>query len=148
MAHHVSVERMIAAPRDTLFALIADPKMHAVIDGIQSVVAPRDAAPKRLSLGATFGMDMKRGARYRITNTVVEFVEGEQIAWRHFGGHIWRYAFIDTPAGTKVIETFDYTDAHCRICLKVAGFPRKNVAAMTETLARLDRYVMTGDPEG
>lgn len=148
MAHDVRVERVIAAPRDTLFNLIADPAMHSVIDGSHSVLAVRDSSPKRLSLGATFGMDMKRGASYRITNTVVEFVDGEQIAWRHFAGHIWRYTFADTPEGTKVTETFDYTHARCRICLKIAGFPRKNLAAMTETLARLDRYVITGDPEG
>jgi uncharacterized protein YndB with AHSA1/START domain len=147
MAHKVSVERVIAASRDTLFDLIADPSKHPVIDGTRSVLAPRDSAPTRLSLGATFGMDMQRGAKYRITNTVVEFVEGEQIAWRHFAGHIWRYTFEDTPEGTRVTETFDYTHARCRICLKIAGFPRKNQAAMIETLARLDRYVTTGDAD-
>lgn len=147
MAHQVQVERIIAAPRDTLFNLIADPAMHPVIDGLQSVVAPHDTAPDRLSLGVQFGMDMKRGASYRITNTVVEFVEGEQIGWRHFGGHIWRYQFADTPSGTRVTETFDYTHSRCRICLKLAGFPRKNKAAMTETLARLDRYVTTGNAD-
>jgi uncharacterized protein YndB with AHSA1/START domain len=147
MAHKVSVERVIAASRDTVFDLIADPSKHPVIDGTRSVLAPRDSAPKRLSLGATFGMDMQRGTKYRITNTVVEFVEGEQIAWRHFAGHIWRYTFADTPEGTRVTETFDYTHARCRICLKIAGFPRKNQAAMIETLARLDRYVTTGDAD-
>lgn len=148
MAHQVQVERIIAQPRETLFNLIADPAMHPVIDGSQSVLATRGTPIDRLSLGAKFGMDMKRGASYRITNTVVEFVEGEQIAWQHFGGHIWRYQFADTPSGTRVTETFDYTRARCRICLKLAGFPRKNAAAMTETLARLDRYVTTGNADG
>jgi uncharacterized protein YndB with AHSA1/START domain len=148
MRNAVAVERSIAAPRQHLFDLIANPATHPVIDGTRSVLSPRDSAPQRLQLGATFGMDMKRGAKYRITNTVVEFVEGEQIAWRHFAGHIWRYQFADTADGTRVTETFDYTQARCKICLKVAGFPAKNRAAMVETLARLDRYVLTGDPEG
>jgi hypothetical protein len=33
------------------------------------------------------------GASYKITNTVVEFEEGERIAWRHLSGHRWRYEF-------------------------------------------------------
>jgi len=147
MPNKVSVERVIAAPRDTLFNLIADPTIHPVIDGTRSVLATRGQAPKRLSLNAKFGMDMKRGTKYRITNTVVEFVEGEQITWRHFAGHVWRYTFSDTTAGTRITETFDYSGSRWRIGLKIAGFPRKNTAAMTETLARLERYVLTGDPE-
>jgi len=147
MKNAVSVERIIAAPRTTLFDLIANPAMHPVIDGTRTVLATRGEIPERLTLGATFGMDMKRGANYRITNTVVEFVEGERIAWQHFGGHIWRYEFADTPDGTRVTETFDYRRARCVICLKIAGYPRKNAAAMTETLARLDRYVTSGNAE-
>lgn len=147
MSTSVQAEHIIAAPRTHIFDVIANPAMHSVIDGTRSVLAPRSDAPERLSLGATFGMDMKRGAKYRITNTVVEFVEGEKIAWRHFAGHVWRYEFFDVANGTRVVETFDYSGARCKICLKVAGFPAKNRAAMIETLARLDRYILTGNPE-
>lgn len=147
MGTAVSVEQIVHAPRHDVFNIIANPAMHPVIDGTRSVLAPRDTAPERLTLGATFGMDMKRGANYRITNTVVEFVENERIAWRHFAGHIWRYELFDTPDGTRVVETFDYTHARCKICLRVAGFPAKNRAAMSETLARLDRYLVTGNAD-
>lgn len=147
MKNSVSVERIIPAPRDTLFNLIADPAMHPVIDGTRSVIATREHAPERLALGATFGMDMKRGTNYRITNTVVEFVEGERIAWQHFGGHIWRWEFTDTPDGTRITETFDYRRARCVICLKLGRYPKKNRAAMTETLERLARYVTTGSAD-
>jgi hypothetical protein len=89
----VSEERIIAAEPQTLFDIIADPAMHPVIDGSGSVVAVRPGNPPRLSKGATFSMDMKIGATYKIRNAVVEFDEGRRIAWRHFYGHVWRYLF-------------------------------------------------------
>ena len=56
-------------------------------------LGPRAAkGPDRLSKGATFGVDMKLfGFPYKIRNTVVEFEEDRRVAWRHFGGHRWRY---------------------------------------------------------
>ncbi|MEX2421008.1 MAG: dimethyladenosine transferase, partial [Actinomycetota bacterium] len=114
-------------------------------DGSGSVSALRGGSPPRLSQGARFGMDMRLGARYRITNTVVEFVEGGRIAWRHFYGHRWRYEFADADAGTRVTETFDWSRARSRLALELAGFPRKNFAAMHATLARLEQLAVDGE---
>ena len=144
----VSTSRVIAADRQALFDIVADPAMHPVIDGSGTVTGARDGLPERLSEGARFGMDMKAGARYRITNTVVEFVEGERIAWRHMSGHRWRYEFRDVPEGTEVTETFDWSTAKAKLPLELAGFPKRNLAAMRATLERLDRYVTTGSAEG
>jgi len=51
----VSVERVIAAPADRIFDLLADPARHHDIDGSGSVRDAKDG-PARLELGAKFGM--------------------------------------------------------------------------------------------
>jgi uncharacterized protein YndB with AHSA1/START domain len=135
----VTVSRVIAADRQTLFDIIADPAQHPVIDGSGSVRAMRDGAPERLSLGAKFAMDMRLGASYKIENTVVEFADPDVIAWRHFNGHIWRYRFTEVAGGTEVTEQWDARTAKRRYWLLLLGFPSRNRAGMTATLDRLDR---------
>lgn len=133
----VSITKFVSANADEIFELLANPAMHAVIDGSGSVKAAKDAAPKRLSLNATFGMSMKKGAPYKITNTVVEFTEDKQIAWRHFGGHIWRYILAPTAGGTNVTEQFSYGSAKSPLALKLAGYVRNNERDMRKTLDKL-----------
>lgn len=140
----ISTSRVIAADRQALFDIVADPSMHPVIDGSGSVTAVRGDIPDRLGDRVTFGMDMHRGVRYPITNTVVEFDEGERLAWRHFSGHRWRYEFADTDGGTRVTETFDWSTARTPRALELAGFPKKNLRGMRATLARLDELATTG----
>lgn len=134
----VTVRRTIAADRQALFDIIADPAQHPVIDGSDSVRALRDGAPERLALGATFAMDMHMVADYRIVNRVVEFDEPNRIAWRHFNGHVWRYLFTDVDGGTEVTEQWDARTAHNRLALWLLGYPRRNRAGMTATLRRLE----------
>lgn len=133
----VTVERVIAAPARAIFDLIADPAMHPVLDGSGSVRRARRGNPARLSLGAKFGMDMRLGIPYRIRNTVVEFEEGRLIAWRHMGGHRWRYELEPTDGGTKVTETFDYSTALSPRGVERLGFPERNRKGMEATLERL-----------
>ena len=134
----VSVHRTIAADRQALFDIVADPAQHPVIDGSNSVRALRDGAPERLSLGATFAMDMHLATDYRIVNRVIEFDEPSRIAWRHFNGHVWRYLFTEVAGGTEVTEQWDARGAHNRLALWLLGFPRRNRAGMTATLRRLE----------
>ena len=104
----VSASRVIAASPEAIFDLLADPDQHHVIDGSGTVQAARSGNPTRLTLGAKFGMDMKMGVPYKITNEVVELEENRRIAWRHFGHHIWRYELEPVEGGTKVTESFDW----------------------------------------
>lgn len=142
-AHKVSrVTKVISASAQDIFDLLANPAMHSVIDGSESVKSAQDSAPTRLTLGAKFGMSMKVGVPYKITNEVVEFVEGSQIAWRHFGGHIWRYILkpVDGGAATEVTEEFDYAKARSPFFLKLAGYPDKNRKSMEKTLVRMQAH--------
>ena len=137
----VSVTKLIPADRQRLFDVLADPAQHPLIDGSGSVKALRPGGPSRLSLGATFSMDMKIVADYRIRNTVVEFDEPALIAWRHFNGHIWRYRFTEAPGGTEVTEEWDARGAHNRLVLLLLRYSTRNRASMVATLDRLAELV-------
>ena len=93
--------------------------------------------PGRLSPGATFAMRMRIGLPYRVTNTVVEFEEGRRIAWRHAGGHVWRYELEPVDGGTRVTETFDGSTSKAPVVLALMGVARKHPLAMEATLQRL-----------
>ena len=148
MIRQVSVERLVAAPADRIFALLADPRRHAEFDGSGTVQGVVDG-PERLSLGARFGMDMRIGAPYRMTNTVVEFEEGRRIAWqprpalrgpaRLIGGRTWRYELTPVSGGTLVRETWDIsTEMLWAPLLVLRGSTRRNMA---RTLERLEEQV-------
>lgn len=144
----VSVSRHVAAPAADVFAVLRDPALHAVIDGSGTVKASRESAGELLEMGSTFGMDMRMGVPYRIANEVVEYEDDRRIAWRHMGGHRWRYEI--TPEGDDactVTETFDWSTSKLPLVIQALGQDRKHVPNMTRTLERLDRYVTTGSPD-
>lgn len=134
---------VVDAPASEIFELLATPSRHTEIDGSGMVQGTRSNAPERLSEGATFGMKMKLGVPYPITNTVVEFEEQERIAWRHLGRHVWRYVLepVDDGARTRVTEEFDYRPALVPPALEIARYPARNGEAIEATLRRLaDRF--------
>lgn len=133
----VRVTRTVAAPPTAIFELLADPARHAEIDGSGSVRAAADDAPERLTLGSRFGMRMKIGAPYRITNEVVEFDEPNVIAWRHLGGHVWRYRLEPTDEGTSVTEEFDWRGSRSPLLLRLMRAPTRNRESIERTLDRL-----------
>lgn len=129
--------RFVAAEPQAIFDLLADPSKHALIDGSGTVQAPIEADPERLSLGAKFGMSMKHGMPYKITNEVTEFDEPNVIAWRHLGHHVWRYRLRPVDGGTEVTEEFDWGVARSPLVLKLTGTPKRNAKAIEATLDRL-----------
>ncbi len=132
---NVSRTRVIRATPEVIFEVLAHPAQHKLIDGSGTVKGAKDEA--RLALGSEFGMDMRLGVPYKIENTVVEFAEGRLIAWRHFGGHRWRYELTPVEGGTSVTETFDWSTSKSPIMLEFLGYPRKNAKSIEKTLERL-----------
>lgn len=123
-----------------LFAMVADPRRHAELDGSGTVTA-NISGPAELSAGAKFSTKMKMfGAPYRITSTVTEFEPGSVLEWRHPLGHTWRWEFAAADAGhTRVTETFDYGNREW--FYQAMGFVKGNTAGIEATLAQLrDRY--------
>jgi uncharacterized protein YndB with AHSA1/START domain len=137
-ARAVSAAALVAAPPEAVFALLADPDRHHEIDGSGSV---RHAVtgPRRLRLGDRFGMRMRIGLPYWITNRVVELEPDRRIAWCHFARAIWRYELEPVDGGTRVTETFDYSmyPAPGAAIIRIAGFPERNRRGIEETLRRL-----------
>lgn len=136
----ISRSRVVPAPPEAIFDLLADPRKHQVVDGSAMVQGVLEA-PDRLSKGATFGMRMQKGpVKYKIKNTVEEFEENRLIAWRHFGKHRWRYELEPVEGGTKVTESFDTTTvpAPMRPVTKLMG--RSNGTNIERTLDRLVQH--------
>jgi len=145
-----TVERVIPAPPERIFDLLADPRRHKDISGNDTV---RDAfdAPERLSRGATFGMNMDFGGPYTMTSTVIEYDDNRRIAWqsrppaaaarwRHvFGGRIWRYELEPVDGGTRVRESWDIS--HEGLRWLVRGYRRKTRANMAASLERIERLL-------
>lgn len=110
-----TVERVVPAPPEAIFALLADPSRHHDIDGSGSVREVKNG-PQRLKLGDMFGMSMKAGIPYSMVSEVVDFQDNRRIAWQSrppgifgkmSGGRIWRYDLEPAEGGTRVRETWD-----------------------------------------
>jgi uncharacterized protein YndB with AHSA1/START domain len=138
--NHVQAERVIPAPAEAIFDVLADAAMHPVIDGSRTVRKPIGVGAPRLALGSKFGMRMQVVVPYWITNTVVEFEEGRRIAWTHLGGARWRYELEPVEGGTRVTETFDWSTVSLPPYagfLRLVGYPERNRRGMERTLDRL-----------
>jgi hypothetical protein len=142
----VSRSRYIAAAPEAIFDVLATPALHSVIDGSDTVKGVQPRGPRRLYLGAKFGMHMNKRVNYKILNTVCEFKEGRRIAWRHFYGHVWRYLLepstgTDGTAGTLGTEQWDARRVRGKSLLRLAGYLRRHPANLEQTLAKLDAYM-------
>ena len=146
----ISVERVIAAPPEAIFALLADATRHKDIDGSGTVVEAK-GEPEPLTMGSTFGMSMKMGVPYSMVSTVIEFEPNRRIAWQtrgpgkiggHVGGRIWRYELEPTDGGTLVRESWDISQesAFTKPVVKLLASKEtgKNMAA---TLERIEQVV-------
>jgi uncharacterized protein YndB with AHSA1/START domain len=146
--HVVSVERVIAAPAAEIFAIVADANRHPEIDGSGAVVKAKGGTSRALTLGSQFGMSMKMGVPYSMSNTVVEFEPDRRIAWKtafpgtlgkFVGGRIWRYEFTPVDGGTKVTESWDISQDKQGFFLKLGKLPARTSDAMAATLEKLAR---------
>jgi len=144
------VERVIPAPPETIFALLADARRHRDIDGsgtVRGVKGEASDTPERLTLGSRFGMSMKLGIPYSMVSEVIEFEDGRRIAWqtrppiggRLAGGRIWRYELEPVDGGTRVRESWDISQEKVKAVVRPA---RKRTREATErTLARIEELV-------
>lgn len=146
-----TVERVVPAPPEKIWALVADPRRHKDINGNDTV---RDAfdVPQQLALGSTFGMNMEFGGDYTMVNTVIEYDENRRIAWQArppaggsqwrqaFGGRIWRFELEPVDGGTRVRESWDVSQEGkfgTRWIVRLYG--SKTRANMAQTLERIEK---------
>lgn len=112
----VSATRDVAAPAETIFAVIADPARQPEFDGNDNL-DHADPGHRVTAAGQVFAMHLASGAIR--DNHVVDFTEGRVIAWRPGEegggpiGHEWRWELEPIDEGhTRVTHTYDWTDLH------------------------------------
>ena len=134
----VSARRVIAAPPERIFELIADPAQQPRWDGNDNL-AEAPAGQRVRHAGAVFTMTLAKGATRE--NHVVEFEEGRRIAWlpaepgKRPPGHLWRWQLEPADAsGTLVTHTYDWTQLTDKNRL-----PRARATTADRLLASLDR---------
>jgi hypothetical protein len=133
----VSASAVVDATAAEVFDFLRRPQNHALISGDESVRGDV-SGPELLGPGSTFRMRMKVIAPYRITSKVVEFDADHVIAWSHLGGHRWRWEL--EPVGdsqTRVTETFDGSTAKVPFVLRAAGYPRRHLSNVANSVANV-----------
>ena len=149
----ITVERVIPAPPEAIFGLLADATRHHDIDGSGTVVAAK-GDPEPLAMGSTFGMSMKMGVPYSMVSKVIEFEPDRRIAWQTtgpgkvggmVGGRIWRYELEPVDGGTRVRESWDISQESWFTKPVVKAFASKETAQnMAKTLERIEQVVAAG----
>jgi uncharacterized protein YndB with AHSA1/START domain len=155
MSDVVSVERVIPASPEAIFAIISDPNRHREIDGSGTV---RDAkrVPEKLRLGSTFGMNMKMGVPYAMKSTVIDYEENRRLAWQTTapvgfvdwlaGGRVWRYELELVDGGTKVTESWDISQEAVFTRPIVRRAAKETSRNMAKTLERIEAVLTNQSP--
>jgi uncharacterized protein YndB with AHSA1/START domain len=143
-----TVERVIPAPPEAIFDLLADPNRHQEIDGSGTVRGAK-GEPQRLVLGSQFSVSMKMGVPYSMVSTVIEFEDNRRIAWQTrgptrlgswAGGRIWRYEIEPVEGGSRVRESWDISKESTitkPLVRKSGDKTRKNMAATLERIEQI-----------
>lgn len=146
----LSVERVVHAPAEEIFAVIADPSRHHEFDGSGSVRNARRGVSGPAKIGDRFGMSMKIGVPYMTENEVIEFDQDRLFAWRTagpgitakaIGGRVWRYELEPVDGGTLVRESWDITGESAFSKPFVRRMASKTLKDMSATLDRLEELL-------
>ncbi len=118
--------KIIEAPAEAVFAVLADPNKHAELDGAGMVQGPEGTTPPIGGIGQVFTMNMHQDqlGDYRMVNTVTAYVPGARIGWGpvmdptcdaaakfegvEVGGHTFTYDLRESDGRTEVTETYDW----------------------------------------
>lgn len=148
-ADRIDATRIIDAPLQAVFALLADPGSHAAIDGTGRVRDALDRAPIT-AVGQIFRVAMFHenhpDGDYRMANRVEVFDPPRAIAWKPgyyesdgslgFGGWTWRYDLVPAGPGTRVTLTYDWSAVSDAVRSYLA-FPPFPAGHLDESLAHL-----------
>ncbi|MDZ5078812.1 SRPBCC family protein [Nesterenkonia sp. HG001] len=109
----VTAHDVIDAPASAIFELIADPARQAEWDG-NSNLSHAERDQRVTGVGDVFRMTLTNGKTRE--NHVVEFLEGELVAWKPAtmgeppAGHLWRWSLATLPSGAvEVTHTYDWS---------------------------------------
>ena len=150
----LQASRVIAAPAQAIFDMLANPHRHSQLDGVGIVRGPDpDTAPVS-ELGEVFAMNMHnpRGD-YRTLNTVTAYEPVSSIGWSPrldpdcalatkigdmvTGGHTFTYHLRETGDGTEVTQVYDWsTVKDPRFAATCPAVNQEQLAATLDNLAQ------------
>lgn len=145
MTDELTVRRVITAPPASVFTALANPEVHAAVDGSEMLRGAIDPVPMR-EVGDTFAMQMYQPqlGEYVMENTVFVFEQDRRIGWipRRQGmephGTRWSWELDDLSEDrTALTQVYDWsrvTDPEFRAA---AGFPRVTEEQIVGTMGRL-----------
>ncbi|MDS2174107.1 MULTISPECIES: SRPBCC family protein [unclassified Nesterenkonia] len=109
----VTAHDVVRADAAAIFELIADPSQQSAWDGNENL-AHAEPGQRVRAVGDVFRMTLTNGKTRE--NHVVEFLEGELIAWRPAtmgeppAGHLWRWSLAElSSGGVEVTHTYDWS---------------------------------------
>ena len=152
----LSATRVIEAPAEAIFAVLADPAKHAAIDGTGWVRETLDSNPLTAP-GQIFRMSMYHpnhpDGNYRMANRVQVLDPPTTISWEpghdagdgnlRFAGWIWRYDLAPAgPSNTTVTLSYDWSAVpdSVRENIRFPPFPPEH---LSNSLAHLAELVTT-----
>lgn len=148
-ARIVAASREIHAPAAEIFELIADPARQPEWDGNDNLES--SSSPRVRGVGDVFEMTLTNGQGRE--NHVVEFEEGERIAWlpspvgEQPRGHLWRWELeaVDDDL-TRVTHTYDWTNLTDET--RFAKALATTEASLDVSIAKLQELAETGPADG
>ena len=150
----VSATRLIRAPAEAVFAVLADPGSHAAIDGTGWVSESLEST-LLTAAGQVFRMSMYHpnhpDGNYQTANRIQVFDPPSTIGWEtgydaddgtlRFGGWVWRYDLAPAgPSNTTVTLTYDWSAASDSVRERI-GFPPFPPEHLGNSLAHLAELV-------
>ncbi|MGX7680247.1 polyketide cyclase [Jatrophihabitans sp. DSM 45814] len=144
-ATQLKVTQKTEADASAIFAILADPRRHAEIDGSAMLVAAVGSTVIT-GVGEMFTMQMHIDGigDYRTENHVVEFVKDRRIAWMTAGvgrppsGQHWSWQLEPLPGGgCAVVHVYDWSRVTNPKMLERVSFPLVPAADLEQTIARL-----------
>ena len=141
----VCAREVIRALPMVVFEFLADPTLQVEFDGNDNLTKAEPGQRVR-GVGDVVRMELTNGKVRE--NHVVEFLEGELIAWKPSeigkapSGHLWRWSLAPTEdGGTEVTHTYDWSQLQDESRLERAR--RTSSAMLGRSVARLKTVVET-----
>lgn len=153
----LQASKVISAPPDEIFALLADPNRHAELDGAGMIRGVEGDIPPIAGIGQVFTMNMHADdlGDYRMINAVTSYVAGARVGWApkvdptcelyeklgdmDASGHTYTYDLRAVDGGTQVTSTYDWTGVKDPKFEELC--PRVSQEQLAATLDKLDATV-------
>lgn len=148
----LTASKVINAPAEDIFALLADPNRHTDLDGAGMLRGLEGDTPPIAAVGQAFTMNMHQDdlGDYRMVNTVTAYMPVGRIGWGpqidptcelaeklelDVKGHTYTYDLREVDGGTEVTQSYEWNGVEDPEFEKL--FPLVSEQQLAATLDRL-----------